>query len=458
MADSNSMMAKASGTNPMPEQKHSTTHHMKIHWHQLEADSQGPALGAGLREKASLIGRIGLMLLATGTGAWRVREGMNIVARALGVTASADIGLVNINLTCFNGNHHYTQALSLTTSGVNTDRMMALEQMLDTFEADAREISIHEFHLRLDEIEKMKANYTCLSLGLAAALACAAFCFLLGGGIFEMLCTFIGACVGQYIRAKMLRSKITLSAAIFVSVGAACACYIGAVSLLEMLFHIPATAEAGYLCSMLFVIPGFPLITGGIDISKVDMRSGKERLSYAILMILVATLASVAVALILKFSPQAFAPLTINPVVHCLLRLVASFCGVYGFSYLYNSPRKMAATAGLVGMIANTLRLELVSLFAMPAGMAALIGALVAGLLASYVHKKAGYPRISLTVPSIVIMVPGMFMYRSFYFLSVGQVDLGLQALTTVLVIALALPSGLVMARILTDKQFRTVD
>lgn len=75
----------------------------------------------------------------------------------------------------------------------------------------------------------------------------------------------------------------------------------------------------------------------------------------------------------------------------------------------------MAATAALIGAIANTLRLELVDLTSMPAPAAAFAGALTAGLLASIIKKNNGYPRISLTVPSIVIMVPGLYLYRAIY-------------------------------------------
>ena len=43
---------------------------------------------------------------------------------------------------------------------------------------------------------------------------------------------------------------------------------------------------------MLFIIPGFPFITSGIDLAKLDMRSGLERLAYALIIIAVATLAA----------------------------------------------------------------------------------------------------------------------------------------------------------------------
>jgi uncharacterized membrane protein YjjB (DUF3815 family) len=206
---------------------------------------------------------------------------------------------------------------------------------------------------------------------------------------------------------------------------------------------------------MLFIIPGFPLITGGIDLAKLDMRSGLERLAYAMFIIVIATLTGYAMALLLHFQPASFAELSIAPVWNMLLRILASFVGVFGFSMMFNSPPKMAALAGLVGMVANTLRLELLDFTGIPAGIAALIGATTAGLLASLVYERVGYPRVSLTVPSIVIMVPGLFLYRGIYYLGLDNVGDASLWLTKALFIIMALPIGLVIARILTDSYFR---
>lgn len=73
---------------------------------------------------------------------------------------------------------------------------------------------------------------------------------------------------------------------------------------------------------------------------------------------------------------------------------------------MFNSSVSMACTAAMIGAVANTLRLELVDHCGIPAAVAAFLGALTAGLLASFIKQNHGYPRISLTVPSIVIMVP----------------------------------------------------
>ena len=132
-----------------------------------------------------------------------------------------------------------------------------------------------------------------------------------------------------------------------------------------------------------------------------------------------------------------------------------SFGGVFGFSLMFNSPLRLAATAGMIGALSNTLRLELADLTSLPPAAAAFIGAFVAGVLASTIKGLAGYPRIAITVPSIVIMVPGLYLYKGFYNLGIMNLSDAASWLASAILIILALPFGLIFARILTDKTFR---
>ena len=70
---------------------------------------------------------------------------------------------------------------------------------------------------------------------------------------------------------------------------------------------------------MLFIIPGFPFITSGIDLAKLDLRSGLERLTYAIIIVLVATMFAWIMALLLKLKPVDFAAMNIDPSYICFL-------------------------------------------------------------------------------------------------------------------------------------------
>ena len=430
--------------------------HMEIPWHDYtENDSNVLINKAGLIEKASVIGRVGLIMLSCGTGAWRVRTSMNRLAKELGVTCTVDVGLMSIEFNCFDGKECVSQSLSIANTGVNTSKLYRMEQFVDNFPKQEAHLTGEEIHRRLDEIESIHTLYSPAKLGLAAALACCAFTFLLGGGPIEMVLAFIAAGIGNVIRTKLIKHHYTLFLNIAVSISAACLTYTVCLHLAEMLFHIPSFHEAGYICSMLFIIPGFPFITSGIDLAKLDLRSGLERLTYSVIIVLVATMFAWIMALLLKLQPQDFSSLSIDPVLYLLLRLITSFCGVFGFSIMFNSSIPMAATAAFIGAIANTLRLELVNFTATPAAVAAFIGALTAGLLASIIKKWNGYPRISLTVPSIVIMVPGLYLYRAIYNFGIMSLTEAVSWFAAAIMIIIALPLGLIFARILTDRTFR---
>ena len=431
--------------------------HMDIAWHEYtdENGADSPVTQASLTEKASIIGRVGIMFLSCGTGAWRVRSSMNALAEIMGITCTADIGLMSIEYTCFDGENGFTQSLCLTNTGVNTSKLNRLEHFIREFEVDGKNMSGEELHSLLDDIERIHGLYSPIALGFAAALACCGFTFLLGGGPIEMFCAFVGAGVGNFLRCKLTKHHFTLFLCIVSSVSLACLVYAGFLKIGEVLFGISIQHEAGYICAMLFIIPGFPFITSGIDLAKLDMRSGTERLMYALIIILVATMSAWIMALLLQLKPVDFIRISLPVELWIVFRFLASFCGVFGFSIMFNSPIRLASASALIGAVANTLRLELVDLAGMPPAAAAFIGALTAGLFASMIKNKAGYPRISLTVPSIVIMVPGLYLYRGFYNLGVMSLSTAASWFAAAILIIAALPLGLIFARILTDRTFR---
>ena len=324
-------------------------------------------------------------------------------------------------------------------------------------------ITVRQAHERLDLIESRKPLYSPAFAGFASAVACASFVFLLGGGPYDMIGAFVGAGLGHWRRRKLFARHLNQFFVTFVCVALAALACTGTLRLIGLLDPIALTHDTAYIGAMLFVIPGFPLITGGLDMAKIDFPSGIQRVAYVLCIILMATLAGWGVAMIVHLNPTGFEPLGLNPWVNTGLRAVTAFLGVWGFSIMFNSPQRMCLVAATIGMITDTLRLTLVD-FGVPAEAGAFIGALLAGLLAAgwrtAVHNgllppHLGYPRICLTVPSIVIMVPGLYMYRAMFYL--GQFDT-LHALDwafRAFMVIICLPIGLVMARVITDKSWR---
>ena len=83
------------------------------------------------------------------------------------------------------------------------------------------------------------------------------------------------------------------------------------------------------------------------------------------------------------------------------------------------------------------------------------VGATCAGLMASAAATKTAFPRISITVPSIVIMVPGLYMYRAVYYMGVFDTIDAMEWIIRAVMIILFLPMGLGLARALTDPDWR---
>ena len=440
-------------------------HHMQAAWKEVVSAGDELAVNAPLPDKSTIVCRTGQLMLASGTGAWRVRDSMNRVARMLGLTVHVDLSLLSIECTGIEGHESFSEVMSLPTTGVNTHRIWLMEDYIREIEQNGEKLTVKDFHKLLDMVEHSTPDYSLWQVALAAACACGAFVFLLGGGPVEMLCAFVGAGMGNLVRASMLRRKLGQFSCIACGVATACVCYLLALLALSHFDPAAMAHEAGYIGAMLFVIPGFPLITAGLDIAKLDMRSGIERLTYAMAVIVLATLMGWLVAEVVGLKPDDFQPLGLSVGVLTLLRVAMSFVGVFGFSVMFNSPVQMAATAGVIGAVSNTLRLTLVDLptivpaLGLPSGVppeaAAFIGAIVSGLLAHVAERFTSYPRISLTVPSIVIMVPGLYLYRAMYYMCIFDTANMLSWFVRAVLIVAFLPVGLGVARTFTDPRWR---
>ncbi len=429
---------------------------MSITWDSyIEKGKENHMKEATLREKSSIVGRVGMILLSCGSSAWRVRDAMNSICESLNIVCTADIGLMSITYNCIDQTDSITQVFTLKSTGVNTNKLMKIENFVNDFKEEHMDQSVREIHKQLREIEHTEELYNAVQAGLGAAFACAAFAFLLGGGPVEMICTFFGAGLGQFTRKSLRHKSISMLLCTVLGVIVSSLTYAGVITIAQELFHLAARHEAGYICAMLFVIPGYPFITSGIDFAKSDMRSGMERLMYAVMIVLVSTIVAWIVALVIRFQPGEFVQMDIHPVLKVVFQALASFVGVFGFSILFNSPARMAAISGIIGALANVFRLQLVAITEVPAAAAVFLGTFLAGIITTFVSRKAKYPRTTMTVPAVVIMVPGLYLYNAIYNIGNMNLEAGIVLLNKAIFIIVAIPLGLIFARMLSEERFR---
>lgn len=399
--------------------------------------------------------RMGRLSLAAGTGSYRVKASMARVARAIGIERhQAQVTLTEITTTSHRGRSFRTEVTEVRTIGIDADRLAELERLARSVEqqqaATGREVDVEEVDRRLEEVATRRPRYGRLHNALWSALACAAFAFLNNGGPVEIAGVFVAAGLGQAVRRSGLHRGWNQFGVTMLAAATASLVYLGCVTGLHALGVTEVRHQAGYVSAVLFLIPGFAMVTGALDLARLDFSAGLTRLTYATMILTSAALAVWAVSVAVGLRPDPSPPLALPAAAVLGLRLAASFLGVLGFALLFNSPRAMALGAAVIGMLANVGRIELVAL-GVPIQAAAAAAALVVGLLAAWVAPRLDVPRVTVSVPAVVIMVPGTTAYRAVYGISTGDTVAALAFAVQATLVIVALAVGLAVARMLTD-------
>ena len=410
-----------------------------------------PAAPAPLGEVLALVLRLGILLLRSGTTTFRVRERMRGLARALGVERlDAQISLNGIAATARTDAQSCTMVAENLTLGINAQRLGALEALA---RAVPPERSVAGVHARLDAIEQTPPLYSVAATAIAVGLACGAFAYFNGGGAAEIGVVAASAIIGQGVRTFLLRRHLNQLA-----VTALCA------FLTAALYGLIATGSAhlagrviddrsGFFSSVLFLIPGFPLVASLLDMIQLEFAAGLTRLGYGVMLVLAGAVGISAVASIMGLAAAAPAASAGPAVATLLLRAIGSFVGGVGFAILYNSVRREAVVVGIMAIAGNCLRLELHD-FGLNLAPASFLGALLVGVLATLAAPRVRTPRITLTVPGVILMTPGVLCYDTIVQFAQGDVLAALRSTVLAGFVIGAMAMGLAVARFATDRRW----
>ncbi|MFS0706205.1 threonine/serine exporter ThrE family protein [Cellulomonas sp. 179-A 9B4 NHS] len=407
-----------------------------------------------LIRRSGAVLRVGRLSLSAGTGSYRVKASMARVAHALGVERhQAHVTLTEITTTSHQGRSFRTEVTEVRSVGVNTDRLTELERLAQRVEAYAP-VDVAEVDAEVDRIAAKPPLYPVWLNALWAAVACAAFAFLNGGGPVEVLGALVGAGLGQGLRRTLLHRGYNQFGVTMLAAALAATGYLAFVALLELAGIADGAHETGYVAAALFLVPGFPLVTGALDLARLDLSAGVARLTWALMIFVSAAFAVWAVSVAVGLSPDPPRAAELDPVLLQTLRVLASFVGVLGFALMFNSPWTMALVAAGVAAVPNVLRIAAVQDLAWPPQAAAAAAAFVVGLLAAWAAPRLNIPRVTVYVPAVTIMVPGVPAYRAVYHLSNGDVTQALEHGVPAALVVTALAVGLAVARMVTDREW----
>lgn len=463
------------------------SHNISLDLPAIRAEWNKPVTETSLLSRASILMRVGQLDLESGTGAFHVELMMQRVGVLLGVRVRPNVMFTSLEATLADKNERMTEIVDLPTASVSTRRIWYMEYFCDWLSeslgkerpynvapvariathlpelADSEIPTLGQVHTMLDAVEYAKKPYIHIEQGLAAAIACASFTFLLGGGLYDMFAALFGAFAAQAARTYMNRRHYTQYVTTALAVLVAGFVAIGSLRLVSLIDPSALSHDTAYIGAMLFILPTLPFLTGGMDVAKLDYLSAVQRWTHSLVVMTVATMAAWGVAATVDLNPEAFPQSSLPLGLLIALRALASFTGVYFYSLLWNAPARMAFVAACVGAIANTVRLELIDLAGIEPVVAAFVAATLVGLLASvwkaYASKTPSrsfnFPHHALTFTAVAIMVPGFYMYQAMYNLGSMQIDSALDWIFRAAMVAIALPAGLAFSRFLSSRNWR---
>jgi len=249
------------------------------------ADQPRPQLShSQLADVLSLTMRAGAMILRAGSASFRCEEVMVRMAENMGVERlDAYVTPTGIIASAYSGHEHRTQIRRIPSLAVDMNRIVELEKLSRTM---PHMPDVQWMSEQMDAIEKMGAQYKRWQVALAVAIACGSFAIILGGGILEFIGAAIGAGIAQLVRMRMAHARFSPIPVTVVSAVVATAISYPLAELsirLAPALGLTVSPRLGVIASVLLLVPGVPLVSAVLDLTRLDLLSGTARIMYATL-------------------------------------------------------------------------------------------------------------------------------------------------------------------------------
>lgn len=408
------------------------------------------AAGLTTRRVQELL-RFGGLMLSAGETAFRVRRSMGAIACGLGFESlSVQLGARNLVASgCCNG-ETATLVRDIEIPSVNTERIGALEALARCFPL---EMTAREFATQLASIENAPPRYSISQTAAAVCAACGAFAFLNGASWVEIAACSIGGGVGQGLKSFLIRRRFNQYAVTTLCAMVASALCCVASALAHGAGFGGPRSSVSLVSSVLFLIPGFPLVTALLDQLQHETAAAVSRLAHAMMFVLTAAVGLSVVIALVGFSIETSAQHMFAKPLTIFWWAVASFCGGCGLAILYNGTWRNVLYVGAIALIGNELRLLLYG-SGVPLPLATFLGALAVGLTASIAGRWINEARVSLTVPAAVMMVPGLYALETLVYFDRGEILQGLSAAVLVGFVVGSIAFGLAAARFISQPEW----
>jgi uncharacterized membrane protein YjjP (DUF1212 family) len=404
-----------------------------VHRHaQLESKTLS---GSDVPDRERLVLRLALLMATYGIPAYRLEEAASVCARHLGLRAHLFATPTAVFAAIGDDDHQRTRLLRLEPGEVNLEKQSQVDGVLRDVLADRTGPA--EALARLSAIVEAPVRYGPGAMVLAQAVASATVAVFFGGGWREAVgAGLVGFVVGVILivagRHRRMARLMDFAA------GSAAAFLAGALGVSMP----PMSATLVALAGVIVLLPGLTLTTAVAELAMKHLSAGTARLMGALIIFVVLGF-GVAVgqrAALWAFGPAAGAPAPLGAwaLGPALVLAPAALAVLFRAS-----PKDLAViiAAGVLGFGAarsGTMWLG--------PEIGACVGAFVVGLASNVWARWADRPSSVMSVPGIMLLVPGSLGFRSVDSFLHNETLKGVDSAFGMLLVAVGLVTGLLLA------------
>jgi uncharacterized membrane protein YjjP (DUF1212 family) len=224
-----------------------------------------------IKEIGLILLDIGALLMSSGASTARVRNTVNRISGTFGYQTDMFITHRALMLTVHDEDNvdYFSSVKRISPHGINFKLVSGISRM--SWRVVEESWDIQQIRNDLDRLKALP-HYPRWLVLLMIGLSGASFCRLFGGGAIEMLISFFATITGLFIRQETLKMNYNPYLCVyFASLTASL------LSGLSIKFSIGNSPELAFTASIIFLIPGVPLINMFSDIIDGNLMNGLIR-------------------------------------------------------------------------------------------------------------------------------------------------------------------------------------
>jgi uncharacterized membrane protein YjjP (DUF1212 family) len=221
-----------------------------------------------LKETGLVLLEIGSVLMSSGANTNRIRTNINRISSAYGYNTELLVThrAIMLSVSDNDQNNFFSSLKRTSPHGVNFKVISGISRM--SWKVVEENWNVEQIRAELDRLASLP-HYPRILVLLLVALAGASLCRIFGGQFVEMLIAFTATFSGLFVRQEAIKRNFNPYLCVYFGSLTA-----SLLSGLAVKIHFGTMPETAFATSVLFLVPGVPLINTFIDLLDGNLMNG----------------------------------------------------------------------------------------------------------------------------------------------------------------------------------------